>query len=108
VGARNQVVASGKLIERQTVRYTPTGVAVVEFKLQHESTQSEAGGKRQVQCEIACICMGKDAMRLSAIADGTEIIVKGFLAARSQRWKNNLVLHTVDWKIAPDAETPVI
>lgn len=104
---RNQVVASGRLIERQPVRYTPAGIAVVEFKLQHESTQSEAGGQRQVQCEIACVCMGKEATRLAAVVEGTGITVKGFLAARSQRWKHNLVLHIADWKITPDAETPV-
>ncbi|MBV8465519.1 MAG: primosomal replication protein N [Burkholderiales bacterium] len=105
---RNQVVASGRLIENQPLRYTPAGIAVIEFKLEHESTQSEAGSERKVQCEIACICLGKEAAKLAALKDGTGITVKGFLAARSQRWKHNLILHITDWKLAPDAETPVI
>jgi len=107
VGTRNQVVVSGRLIERQPLRYTPAGVAVIEFKLKHESMQAEAGGERLVQCEFTCICLGKQAVPLAAVVEGAGIAIKGFLAARSQRWKTSLILHVADWKIAPEAETPV-
>jgi len=108
VGARNQIVVSGRLVERQPLRYTPAGTPVVEFRIQHESTQEEAGGERLVQCEFICICLGKEAAVLAKVAEGCEIAIRGFLAARSQRWKNSLVLHVADWKYASDAENPVI
>ena len=107
MGTRNQVVVSGRLIERQPLRYTPAGVEVIEFKLLHESMQSEAGGKRLVQCEFVCICLGKQAVSLTSVTEGTGIALKGFFAAKSQRWKTSLVLHVTDWKKAPDAESPV-
>ena len=108
MGTRNQIVASGRLTDVDALRYTPAGIPAVEFRLVHESTQKEAGGERKVQCEFNCICLGKQASSLAALAAETEIVVKGFLAAKSQRWKSNLVLHVVDWKMAPIAEPPVI
>jgi primosomal replication protein N len=108
LGTRNQVVASGCLIERQVLRYTPAGIPVVEFSLQHESTQLEAGLERKVQCEVVCICMGKEAITLAALSEGVELLVKGFFAARHQRHKSKLVLHVTHWKHLPGTPTPVI
>ena len=42
----NRVELSGRLLELGALRYTPAGVAAVEFRLGHESEQDEAGGKR--------------------------------------------------------------
>lgn len=107
MGTRNQVVASGCLVERQALRYTPAGIPVVEFRLRHESEQLEAGAKRKVQCEIACLCMGKEATSMAALREGAEILVKGFFAARSQRYPAHLVLHVTQWKAAPSNDPPV-
>ena len=107
MATRNQVVASGCLIERQVLRHTPAGIPVVEFKLRHESEQTEAGGKRQVQCEIACLCMGKEATTMAALPEGAEITVKGFLAARGKRYLSNLVLHVAEWKTTVSHDHPV-
>ncbi|HEY9101511.1 primosomal replication protein N [Chitinimonas sp.] len=98
MSARNQVVANGQVLELQPLRYTPAGIPAVEFRLMHESTQTEAGSDRKVQCEMPCICLGDKAKALASLAEGTEILIKGFLAGRSQRYKHNLVLHITDWK----------
>ncbi|QNM97715.1 primosomal replication protein N [Chitinimonas koreensis] len=100
MSARNQVVAHGKLFEVGALRYTPAGIPAVEFRLMHESTQLEAGVERKVQCEMPCICLGKQAETLARLAADAEIVVKGFLAARSQRYRHSLVLHVTDWKRA--------
>ncbi|WP_269533799.1 primosomal replication protein N [Chitinimonas sp. BJYL2] len=97
---RNQVVAHGQLLELQPLRYTPAGIPVVEFRLMHESTQQEGGSDRQVQCEMPCVCLGESARSLASLPEGTEVLVKGFLAGRSQRYKHSLVLHINDWKRA--------
>ncbi|QDQ25692.1 primosomal replication protein N [Chitinimonas arctica] len=100
MSARNQVVAHGAVLQTEVLRYTPAGIPVIEFRLRHESNQTEAGIERQVQCEMPCVCLGDKAKGLAALADGTEITVKGFLAGRSQRYKHSLVLHITDWKRA--------
>ncbi|WP_374356990.1 primosomal replication protein N [Chitinimonas sp.] len=90
------------------LRYTPAGIPVVEFKLQHESTQNEAGLERRVQCHFNCICLGKEALAIAALDEGVQLLVKGFFAARHQRYKANLVLHVARWKAAPSTPPPVI
>lgn len=101
---QNQVVAHGQLLETQPLRYTPAGIPVVEFRLIHESTQTEAGLERKIQCEMPCICLGEKAEGLAKLQQGAEIVVKGFLAGRSQRFRHSLVLHITDWKRARGAQ----
>ncbi|PHV11734.1 primosomal replication protein N [Chitinimonas sp. BJB300] len=98
MNARNQVVVSGRLLVVEPLRYTPAGIPALEFRLVHDSSQQEAGVSRQVQCEITCIYLGERAKTLAVLGTEVEIVVKGFLAARNQRYKHSLVLHINDWK----------
>jgi primosomal replication protein N len=91
----NQVALSGRLLELGTLRYTPAGVAAVEFKLGHESEQDEAAGKRNVQAEIAAIAFETQAKLLTGRPLGAPLKVQGFLAAKSRRSKR-LVLHVTN------------
>ena len=90
--AQNRVTVSGKLIELDALRHTPAGVAVLKFRLQHESSQMEAGGERKVSCEIAAVAFEREARLLAAARLGSSVKVNGFLAARS-RSSRTLVLH---------------
>ena len=74
------------------MRFTPAGIPVVEFRLQHESEQDEAGKKRKVQAEMPAIAFDTQARLIAGSKLGVEATVKGFLAAKSQRSKR-LVLH---------------
>ena len=78
--------------ERKTLRYTPAGIPVAEGRLSHTSELEEAGKMRQVNCEISVIALGPAAQWLQAAPLGADILIKGFLAARS---RNSLspVLH---------------
>lgn len=96
----NKVLIAGRLLEKAVLRYTPAGIPVAELTLLHESAQMEAGAPRQVRCEVACICLGDEAAPLSALPVGCEIVVKGFLAAKSRRWPGSLILHISDWQPA--------
>ena len=42
-------------MELSALRYTPAGIPVIEFKLDHESEQDEAGTKRQVKAQISAV-----------------------------------------------------
>jgi len=77
------------------LRYTPAGVPAVEFRLQHESQQDEAGAKRRINAEIAGIAFEAQARLLARARLNTEIKLHGFLAAKSRRSKK-LVLHVTN------------
>ena len=83
---------SGRLLELGALRYTPAGVAAVEFMLGHESEQDEAGGKRAIRAEVNAIAFETQAKLLSGRPLGSPVRVQGFLGAKNKRSKR-LVLH---------------
>lgn len=89
---RNLLRIDGQVVERGPVRYTPAGIPVIEFRIEHVSEQMEAGGKRKVDCEIACVALGPLANLLSGMNAGSLCSATGFLAAKSLR-NRSLVLH---------------
>jgi primosomal replication protein N len=93
--ALNRVELSGRLLELGALRYTPAGIAAVEFKLRHESELDEAGRSRRVEAEIGAIAFETQARLLAARRLNTGLRVQGFLAAKSKRSKK-LVLHVTN------------
>jgi len=91
----NRVVVSGRLIELDALRYTPARVAMLKFRLQHDSSQTEAGGARKVSCEIAAVAFEREAKLLAAAKLGSNVKVSGFLAAKS-RTSRTLMLHATE------------
>jgi len=89
------VSVSGRLIELDALRHTPGGMAVLKFRLQHDSSQKEAGGERKVSCEIAAVAFEREATLLAAAKLGSSVKINGFLAARS-RTSKSLVLHATE------------
>lgn len=73
---------SGRLLELGALRYTPAGVAAVEFKLAHESQQDEAGGKRTIQAEVAAIAFETQARLIASAKLGMSLKLQGFLGAK--------------------------
>ncbi|MDD5247713.1 MAG: primosomal replication protein N [Rhodocyclaceae bacterium] len=90
--AANRIEISGTLLERGSLRYTPAGLPAIEFRLGHESEQSEAEKPRRVECEIACVALGAPALLLKDAAPGDGLELTGFLAARSVKSRSP-VLH---------------
>ena len=91
----NQVALSGRLLELGALRYTPAGVAALEFRLGHESEQDEAGARRTIQAEVSAIAFETQAKLLAACSLGTGLRIQGFLGAKSKRSKR-LVLHVTN------------
>ena len=88
----NEVVMSGVIRDFHALRYTPAGVPVAEFSLQHSSTQQEAGQPRRVALDLKTIAFGVVARQLETDLPQGEITARGFLASRSQR-STEIVLH---------------
>ena len=80
----------GVVVGLQPLRYTPAGIPLLSFVLQHASEQSEAGLKRKVECEVQAVALGD--LAKSNIQIGDNIKAKGFLAKRSTK-STQLVLH---------------
>ena len=81
---------SGVVVGLQPLRYTPAGIPLLSFVLQHASEQSEAGLKRKVECEVQAVALGD--LAKSNIQIGDNIKAKGFLAKHSAK-STQLVLH---------------
>ena len=78
------------VIGLEAIRYTPAGIPLLSFVLQHASEQTEAGLKRKVECEVNAVAIGEFAKTNVHIGDN--IKAKGFLAKRSAK-STQLVLH---------------
>lgn len=78
------------MISLEPIRYTPAGIPLLSFVLQHASEQTEAGLRRKVECEVNAVILGD--LAKSSIQLGSSVNVKGFLAKRSAK-STQLVLH---------------
>lgn len=95
----NQLTICGKINKIGALRYTPAGVAVIEFGISHTSNQIEAGKPRKVSCDISAVALAQIAAIISEITPGTLVKLTGFLAKKSQM-SLQLVLH-VDNVVQP-------
>jgi primosomal replication protein N len=86
----NNLTLSGVVISLEPIRYTPAGIPLLSFVLQHASEQIEAGLKRKVECEVNAVALGEIAKQ--NIQLGSSVKAKGFLAKRSAK-STQLVLH---------------
>jgi primosomal replication protein N len=88
----NRLRLGARLTQKEPVRYTPAGQAVLAFRVEHRSTQTEAGHPRDVSLEVECVAIGDIAQRVDAVTAGTELVITGFLAAKS-KLSRILVMH---------------
>jgi primosomal replication protein N len=86
----NNLTLSGVVISLEPIRYTPAGIPLLSFVLQHASEQTEAGLKRKVECEVNAVAIGEIAKQYIQL--GSNLKAKGFLAKRSAK-STQLVLH---------------
>lgn len=84
-------------MQRDALRYTPAGIAVVEAVFRHEGDVIEAGVERQVSVEVDTIVVGALARRVEALALGTPAKLTGFVAPRSRR-SRKLRIHITDFE----------
>lgn len=89
----NQAVICGKIIKLGALRYTPAGIAVIEFTVNHVSRRIEAGVARQVRCEILVIALDQLALKAATLKIDNTVNLAGFLNRKSHM-NQQLVLHT--------------
>jgi len=94
----NRLVLAGEVTEVAELRYTPAGIPLLAFSLKHASQQSEAGMKRQVECEVPAVAMAQLAEQARGLKLGNQIRVAGFLAKKSRN-SRQLILHINELEI---------
>ena len=94
--AENSVEICGALTEREAVRFTPAGIEVFEATLHHRNRLVEAGHVRSVEFDFSAVAFGEVAGHLNALATGTTIRIKGFLAPRSMK-SRSLTVHITEF-----------
>ena len=88
----NQLVIQGDLVESDALRYTPAGIPILKFRLTHHSTQIEAGGAREVGCELDVVAFEAQARLLATAPLGTALKVEGLLDRKTKSGRA-VVLH---------------
>jgi primosomal replication protein N len=102
VTGANRLTIDATLVECSDLRYTPAGVPALECVLRHASAQAEAGGQRKVDCEIAAIAFGDQAIALAKVPSGMLVRCTGFLARR-YRTGITLRLHVNEFETLDNA-----
>ncbi|QLI82902.1 primosomal replication protein N [Chitinibacter fontanus] len=90
---RNHFLVEGHLLITDTVRHTPAGIAMIEGWIIHQSEQGEAGLQRKIDCEMPFVALGEICEKLLKTPSKQNIKCKGFLAARSSKYRQSMVLH---------------
>jgi primosomal replication protein N len=94
----NRLELDGSVVRTPDTRYSPAGIPITRFVLEHRSRQAEAGLEREVYCRIGVVACG-EALAAKAKAPGTgdRVRVSGFIERNTNRQgEPRLVLHAVE------------
>lgn len=96
-GGANLVRLTATVVTRDTLRFTPAGIPLIDLTLRHESTLIEAQLPRLVQATVDAVVLGELAREMDRLKVGQVITVTGFLANRSRR-STRVVLHVNEFE----------
>ena len=85
------------LIQRDVVRYSPSGIPVLDCVLRHRSEIVEAGQSRSVELEMPSIAFQSVVHRLAVCPLDSAHRFTGFLANRSKK-SNRAIFHITDFE----------
>lgn len=106
----------GTVLERQVLRYTPGGVGITEFVVEHVSNQTEGGlvgvagaGPRQISLSMHVRAAGTLAQLAQDFEPGQGVRVEGFLAPKRKDSKQLVLiaqkLQRIEARVDDDSET---
>lgn len=84
----NQLTLTATLVAKSVLRYTPAGLPICEFELEHESEQLEATKPRMVKCTVSALALGVAANQVNVLELGSLKHWSGFIALRSHKSKS--------------------
>lgn len=75
-------ICCGTVEELQALKYTPSGLAILDFSVTSTHTTEWDGGKREESCSAPCVLFGKRAEAMKGLVPGARVLVHG-------RWKED-------------------
>ena len=87
----NRLILQATIKSVSPLRHTPAGMPVLDLKLDHQSTQSEAETSRQVNMEIEAKIIGQNAL-IWQHATGRQVEISGFLSQKHQK-SSQIIVH---------------
>ncbi|MSQ65143.1 MAG: primosomal replication protein N [Limnohabitans sp.] len=87
----NRVDLTARIVEISSMRYSPSGLPVVDVRLEHESQLEEAGVQRKVNLLLKSKAMGILAEKLSLQELNATFHFTGFLASSTN--SKSVVFH---------------
>jgi len=92
----NRFALTADIIEISPIRYTPSGLPVVECRLEHESQLAEAGVQRKVKLLLKAKAVGMLAEGLAKQGMNQTLLFEGFLASGTH--PKSVVFHIHSFK----------
>ncbi len=89
---QNSLMLNAQITAKNVLRTSPGGVAILDFELQHVSTQAEAGTSRQVEVVMAAKAAGVLAQQLDRATLLTTYRFSGFIAKKSRN-SRQIIFH---------------
>lgn len=102
----NALVIEGLVVQPAETRFSPAGIPISRFAIEHQSMCEEAGLPREVKFLLAVVATGEGLRsQVAALHAGRRIRVQGFLARAGYRSaEHSLVLHAQSIEILHDAD----
>ena len=94
----NRVKLQARIVSREALRYTPAGIPVLNFAVEHQSAQNEAGQTRDVTLTLDCVAVGEKAKSLDQTSEGKILEFSGFLGNRSSK-SHWVVFHVTEFEL---------
>ena len=83
----NEVNIFATITVKEVLRYSPSGMPVLRFSIEHVSEQMEAKNQRRVMLNLDCVVLGDKAVELDQIEVGQKLSLCGFLMNKGARSK---------------------
>ncbi len=95
----------GRVCSGPDTRFSPAGIPITRFGLEHASQQIEAGRPRQTRCRIGVVAAGTELQPvLKTLVMEKQVRVTGFLSSAGyQSGEFRLVLHAQQIEQLPNA-----
>ena len=86
---------TGTVCKAPETRYSPAGIPLTRFTLEHHSLQTEAGMERAAKCRIVVMAAGRELKdQIESVEAGHVVTVTGFISrADNRQGEPRLVLH---------------
>mgnify|MGYP005752305363 CR=1 FL=1 len=102
----NVLVIDGVVVQVPETRFSPAGIPISRFAIEHRSQCEEAGMPREVRFKLAVVASGEQLQpQVAALKVESRVRLQGFLARAGYRSEEHrLVLHIQSIQLLNDAD----